>query len=259
MAYTIAIANQKGGAGKTTTAINLAAAFAEKKKKVLLIDADHQSASTSLVLAPDEENCALSSALVGGAIETIKIDNKYNLMPSTLTLGQTAEALNSIKTPAIRNKKLKTVLETIKDKYDYIFIDCPPAYNSITFNAMWASDFCLIPMRPDDLHIAAVEDMFDICNVVQEQGAKITPLAILMICFDKRGTLHRHIADKINEKYPNMLLYSKIRNNINLQEMVTVHKDVFSYDKNCNGAIDYMDVANELERKIKAITKKEGE
>jgi len=257
MAYTIAIANQKGGAGKTTTAINLAAAFAEKKKKVLIIDADHQSASTSFILAPNEEHCAVSAALGGDAVETIRINNKYDLMSSTLTLGQTADALSSIKTPVIRNKKLKTALESVKDKYDYIFIDCPPAYNSVTYNALWASDYCLIPMRPNDLHLVALEDMLNVCQVANEQGAKIIPLAILMIHFDKRVTLHNHIADKIDHEYPNMLLYSKVRTNVNLEEMVTLHQDVFAYSSTCNGAKDYMDVANELERKLKAINKKQ--
>ena len=255
MAITIAIANQKGGAGKTTTAINLAAAFAEKKKKVLLIDADHQSASTTHVLAPKEENCALTAVILGGEMETIRINGKYDLIASTLTLGGTAESLTAIKDYKVRNKKLKTALEPLRDKYDYIIIDCPPAYNSITFNALWASDYCLVTARPDDLHLVAIEDMLDICNVIQEQGAKIVPLAILMIAFDKRGTLHNHIASIVNKKYPDMLLYTKIRNNVNLQEMATVHQDIFAYNKTCNGAQDYASVASELEKKIKAISK----
>lgn len=257
MAYTIAIANQKGGAGKTTTAINLAAAFAEKKRKVLIIDADHQSASTSHILAPNEKHCALSAALNGDILETIRINNKYDLVVSSLILEKTAESLSGIKTPAVRNKKLKAVLEPIKNKYDYILIDCPPAYNSITYNALWASDYCLIPMRPNDLHEVALEDMLDICSVVQEQGAKIVPFAILMVNFDKRIKLHNLYAEKVDSAYPEMLLYAKVRTNIDLEEMPSAHRDIFAYSPTSNGAKDYTDVANELERKIKAIKNKE--
>jgi len=255
MAYTIAIANQKGGAGKTTTAVNLAAAFAEKKKKVLLIDADHQSASSSFVLAPEIDHCALSAAINGDTIETIRINGKYDLMTSTLTLDRTAESLSAIKTPIVRNKKLKTALEAIKDKYDYILIDCPPAYNVITYNALWASDYCLIPMRPSNLDFTALEDMLAVCNIAQEQGATITPLAILMISYDKQKTMHRHIAENIEKDYPDMLLYSKIRNSVALEETTVLHKDVFAHSPSSIGAKDYADVANELERKIKAINK----
>jgi chromosome partitioning protein len=255
VAYVISIANQKGGAGKTTTAINLAAAFAENKKKVLLIDADHQTASTSYILAPDTEHCAVSAAIIGDAIETVRINGKYDLMPSSLTLGQTAEALNSVKSPIVRNGKLKIALESIKSQYDYIFIDCPPAYNAITYNALWASDYCLIPMKPNNLHIGALEDMLSICQIAQEQGANINALAILMVNFDKRASLHRLTADKVNEKYKNLLLYYKVRTNVYLEEMASFFQDIFASNPTSNGAKDYMDVANELERKIKELNK----
>lgn len=258
MAYTIAIANQKGGAGKTTTAINLSAALAEKKRKVLIIDADHQSASTSHILAPNEEHCALSAALNGDKIDVVRINDKYDLVVSTLLLGQTADSLSAIKTPAVRNKKLKAALEEINDKYDYIIIDCPPSYNSITYNALWASDYCLIPMRPNDLHAVSLEDMLDICQIVQEQGAKIVPLGILMVNFDARLKLHNKYYSDINEKHPNMLFYYKVRNNVDLEETPSAHSDIFAYNPKSNGANDYMDVANELERRIKALNKGKG-
>ena len=254
MAYVISIANQKGGAGKTTSAINLAAALAEKKRRVLLIDADHQSASATYVLAPETKNCALTQAIMGGGVEVIRINKKYDMLVSSLQLGDTADSLMEIKTPKIRNKKLKIALEEVKDNYDYVIIDCPPAYNSITYNALWASDFCIIPMQADDLHAVALEDMLDICELVQEQGGKIVPLGILMTNFGNRK-LHKKYAEVIGEQYPEMLFYYKIRNNIDLQETANAHKGIFAYSPTSNGAKDYKEVANELERKIKAIEK----
>ncbi len=176
-------------------------------------------------------------------------------MPSTLTLGQTAEALNSVKTSAVRNGKLKIALKSVDTQYDYIFIDCPPAYNTITYNALWASDYCLIPMKPNNLHIGALEDMLSICQIAQEQGAGVAVLAILMVNFDKRMSLHRLTADKVNEKYKNLLLYYKIRNNVYLEEMASFFQDIFASHPTSNGAKDYMDAANELERKIKELNK----
>jgi chromosome partitioning protein len=256
MAMVISVVNQKGGAGKTTTAINLAAALAEKKKKILLIDADHQSASASAILAPSEEHCALSAALNGDEIKTIRIGEKYDLIVSTLTLGETANSLSTIKTPTVRNKKLKTALEPIKNKYDYIIIDCPPNYNVITYNALWASDFSLIPMLANDLHYIALEDMLDIITSLQEQGAKVIPVGIIMIQYDKRLKLHNILTNKVEEEHPGLLFYSKIRNNIDIAEQATVNLDIFAYNSNCIGAKDYMDIANELERKIKEINKR---
>ena len=251
MAYVISIANQKGGAGKTTSAINLAAALAEKKRRVLLIDADHQSASATYVLAPETKNCALTQAIMGGGVEVIRINKKYDMLVSSLQLGDTADSLMEIKTPKIRNKKLKIALEEVKDNYDYVIIDCPPAYNSITYNALWASDFCIIPMRPDDMHVAALEDMLAIIEVAQEQGASVLPLGVLMICFDKRLKLHSHISDKIEKSNPDLLFNTTIRNNVYLSELASFHKDIFAHNKNSNGASDYADLANEITRKIK--------
>jgi chromosome partitioning protein len=256
MAYTIAIANQKGGAGKTTTAICLAAAFAEKKKKVLLIDVDHQSASTSFILAPDEEHCAVSAALVGDTVSTIRINEKYDLMTSTLTLGKTSEALSSIKTPTVRYQKLKTAIEPLKEKYDYIFIDCPPNYNVITYNALFASDYLLVPIRPDVLHSTALDDMLGVCQIAQEQGARIIPLAVLMVMFDRRTSLHRLTVEEIEQEHPDLLLNAKIRTNINLVEMASYHNDIFHYAPKSNGASDYIYVVEELEKRIKEINKK---
>ena len=253
MGITISIANQKGGAGKTTTAVCVAGAFAQKKKKVLLVDADHQSASASFILAPKNNgHCAVSSILMGEPFEAVKTET-FDILSSNHILAQTAESLSNIKTPQARNKKLKAALKEngVYDKYDYIIIDCPPSHNVITYNALWASDFCIIPMRPDDMHVAALEDMLAIIEVAQEQGASVLPLGVLMICFDKRLKLHSHISDKIEKSNPDLLFNTTIRNNVYLSELASFHKDIFAHNKNSNGASDYADLANEITRKIK--------
>jgi chromosome partitioning protein len=107
-------------------------------------------------------------------------------------------------------------------------------------------------MRPDDMHVTALEDMLAIIEIAQEQGANVLPLGILMICFDKRLKLHTHISDRIKEKYLDLLFNATIRNNVYLAELASFHKDIFEHDRNSNGAKDYADLANEIIKKIKS-------
>ena len=214
MTKIIAVLNHKGGVGKTTTTINLAAALQLKKKRVLLIDMDGQA------------NLAI--------------------VPSCLDLSAAESEL--INEPG-RELILKGLIAKLLDsrKFDYILIDCPPSLGLLTLNALTASDFLIIPVQAQFLAMRGMAKITNVVKIVRERlnpGLSIGGIVITQ--FDKRKTLNKSVSELINDSFCDKVFKTVIRDNVALAEAPIKGLNIFEYNKNSNGAKDYMDLALEV-------------
>lgn len=247
MTKIIANINHKGGVGKTTTAINLAAALQQKKKRVLLIDMDGQANLTESCGLSIEEEQTIYGAMRGEyPLPLVKIENGLTIVPSCLDLSAAESEL--INEPG-RELILKGLIAKMLDnhKFDYILIDCPPSLGLLTLNALTAADYLIIPVQAQFL---AMRGMAKITNVVEIVKERLNPTlriaGIVITQFDKRKTLNRSIAEAINETFHSRVFKTVIRDNVALAEAPIKGMNIFEYNKNSNGAKDYADLAQEI-------------
>ena len=235
MTKVISIINHKGGVGKTTTTANLGGALTQKGYRVLLVDLDGQA------------NLTMSLGLSSDLDETIySYKNKEGLeiVPSCLDLSAIeTELMNE----PVRELILKSLLENIRDRYDYILIDCPPSLSLLSLNALTASDGIIIPVQA---HYLAMRGMDKLVNIINKVKSRINPslsiYGILITMYDGRTNLNKSISEIVEETFHGKVFTTYIRNNISLAEAQANGKDIFHYDSKCNGAIDYMNLCNEL-------------
>ncbi|QEK38509.1 ParA family protein [Candidatus Cytomitobacter primus] len=251
----LSVTNQKGGVGKTTTCVNLSTALAALGKKVLLIDMDAQgNATTALSVDKDSDNNSYD-LLVGSVkhseefapnhIETF-IPNLY-CIPSSKNLSALDIELANTEN---REYILKHSLENIKDNYDYIFIDCPPALNMITLNAFVASNSLIIPVQCEFYSLEGIAQLLETIHAVQSQLNKDLKIeGILMTMFDKRNILANNVLKDVKEHFGDYLYDTIIPRNVRLSEAPSFGKPVIMYDINCSGSQAYLQLAKEfLER-----------
>ncbi|MDR0769344.1 MAG: AAA family ATPase [Dysgonamonadaceae bacterium] len=254
MGKIIALANQKGGVGKTTTTINLGASLATMNKKVLIADADPQAnASSGLGVNIKElkksiyeciiENVAPEEAIL--STETANLD----IIPSHIDLvGAEIEMLN-LKN---REKVLKRLLNKIKDKYDYILIDCSPSLGLIVVNALTAADSVIIPVQCEYF---ALEGISKLLNTIKIIKSKLNPTleieGFLMTMYDTRLRLANQIYDEVKKHFGKMVFNTIIQRNIKLGEAPSYGKPVLFYDADSKGAFNYLQLAKELIEKNK--------
>ncbi|MEI6437570.1 MAG: AAA family ATPase [Candidatus Omnitrophota bacterium] len=244
----ISIANQKGGCGKTTTAINLVAAFCANGQRTLLLDLDPQAHAT-LGLNRDDRHSVYNviSRITPRkmAFKDIiqKVQKNFDIVPSNVLVGTLEQELAE---EIGREMKLVEVIATIKNDYDYVIIDCPPSLGFLTVNALRASDEVIIPVEASRFSVQGVDHLMDIINLIRERlNHQIVP-RVLVTMFDSRLRHSFSMLDKIRVKFSDMLLGTIVHTNVKLKESVVEGQTVFGFDKYCRGAKDYYSLSKEL-------------
>ena len=250
MSRIIAIANQKGGVGKTTTAINLAASLAVLEKKVLIIDADPQANTTSgLNFSPDDnQKRTLYEVMIGrikveDALIQTEIANLH-MIPSHINLvGVEIEMLDSDDRESI----LKNVIAPVRDNYDYIIIDCSPSLGLITVNALTAADSVIIPVQPEFFALEGLGKLLQTIRIVQNGvNPALTIEGFVVTMFDGRTKVHTQVVNQLNEHFKDMVFRTIIQRNIRLSEAPSHGKPIVLYDIMSNGATNYLNLAKEV-------------
>ena len=258
MGRIIAIANQKGGVGKTTTAINLAASLAALEKKVLIVDADPQANATSGIgIDTRQIRCTIYDCLIDGkepgeALMDCQVDH-LSIMPSNIDLvGAEIEMLDRPE----REKILKGVLTKIKDNYDYILIDCSPSLGLLTVNALTASHSVIIPVQCEYFALEGLGKLLNTIKIIQNNlNPELEIEGFLLTMYDARLRLSNQVADEVNKHFQQMVFKTVIQRNVKLSEAPSFGQPAILYDADSRGTVNYLNLAEELIEKSAARVK----
>src|SRR3989339_1043301 len=244
----ISIANQKGGCGKTTTAINLASALGVNGKKVLLIDLDPQAHATlGLNVESQDSIYNVISKLTPRKLkieDIIKpVEDNFDIVPSNILVGTLEQELSD---EIGRELKLYEVVSGIRKKYDYILIDCPPSLGILTVNSIRVSDEVMVPVETSRFSMQGVDHIMDIINLIRERLYHQVKCKILITMFDSRLRHSFSMLGDFKEKFGTLLYDTIIHVNVKLKESVVIGKTVAAFDKYCRGSKDYNSLSKEI-------------
>ena len=252
MSKTIAVVNQKGGVGKTTSAVNLTAALSDAGIKVLLCDFDPQAnASSGLGVEKRKLKKSVYDVIIDNVpVEEVIVSTKFgDVLPSSADLAGAAVELLSLPEP---NYRLKKALESVRSKYDVILIDCPPSLELLTINALAAADSILIPVQCE---YYALEGLADLMTTMRLMKKRINPsleiFGVLLTMFDGRTNFSTQVAQEVRKHFPGKVFASVIPRNVRLAEAPSHGLPITAYDRSSRGAVAYRTLAEEFIKKLR--------
>lgn len=247
----IAVANQKGGVGKTTTAINLSASLAVKNRRTLLIDLDPQGMSTLGLAKPKEASKGIYQAMMNGrdlmdCVLGTELENFYLCPCSPELSGVEAELYASER----RERRLVDAVEKARRYFNYILIDCPPSLGFLTINALSAADSLIIPVQTEFFCMEGIPDLFQTLETVRTYfNPKLAIEGILLTMFDERTNLSKQVAEEIRKSLKHILFEAVIPRSVRLAEAPSFGKPIILYDIKSKGAEAYLNLAEEIIRR----------
>ena len=257
MARVIAFANQKGGVGKTTTAINIGASLAAIKQRVLLIDLDPQgNAGTGVGFVRADHRQSVYGVIMGTAnvadnILTTAVAGLHLLPSSQALAGADVDLLDMQN----REFRLRDALRPVMDYYDYILLDCPPALGYLTINALTTADSVIIPLQCEFFALEGVQQLTDTITAVQSQwNPDLEILGVLLTMYDRRYGLTRAVDDDVRKTFGDLVFKTVVPRNVRVSEAPSHGKPALFYDFNSTGAQAYLRVATEVVQRTKGIT-----
>ena len=255
MGKVLAVTNQKGGVGKTTTGINLAASLAKTRRRVMLIDIDPQgNATAGSGINRDEPEATIYEVLIGTAdaesATMVALNGGYDLIPANSNLAGAQVDLMDMER---REHRLRLALEPIRDKYDYILIDCPPALNMLTVNALVAANAVMIPMQCEYFAMEGLSSLVSTIRIIRETlNPQLQIEGLLRTMYDARNSLANEVSAQLREHFGDKVYRTIIPRNVRLAEAPSFGKPVIAYDMESKGAQAYLALAGEILRRHEA-------